>query len=188
MPMARISSAKPNRRKCSMDRACVALACGLNAVETFWSIRIALMPRLPSSFASIRPQGPPPTIKTCVASWRMLPLTRLRASRKIFCLISNRLIGDNRFRNPCAGIMLAGQPQSGSHLRRLLQYSCCERKFGGPETGRQKSPFKRLGACRGLILDHGGSVMSVVKSTRQRHVKKADTRSELREDDDEGAH
>jgi hypothetical protein len=41
---------------------------------------------------------------------------------------------------------------------------------------------------KGLILDHGGSVMSVVKSMRQRHVKKADTRSELREDDDEGAH
>jgi hypothetical protein len=30
--------------------------------------------------------------------------------------------------------------------------------------------------------------MSVVKNIRWRHVKKADTRSELREDDDEGAH
>ena len=38
----------------------------LKAVVGFWSIKTVAMPRLPNSFIS--PQGPPPTIKTCVAS------------------------------------------------------------------------------------------------------------------------
>src|SRR4029079_14961156 len=63
-PSARISLAKPRRRKCSIVRACVALACGLNAVVGFWSTRTAPTPRRPSSFASIQTQGPPPTIRT----------------------------------------------------------------------------------------------------------------------------
>src|SRR5579863_6420894 len=114
------------------------------------------MPRLPSSFASIRPQGPPPTIKTCVVSWRMLPLTRLRASRENLLLnfkqtnwqqsLPQSLRRHHALRP--AAIWLAPAKVAATFVLRT--------KFWGPETGRQKSPFKRLGACRGLILDHGG--------------------------------
>src|SRR5258708_4236093 len=47
-----------------MERAWVAFACGLNAVVGFWSISTAATPRRPSSFASISPHGPPPTMRT----------------------------------------------------------------------------------------------------------------------------
>src|SRR6266850_3029607 len=51
-----------------MVRAWVAFACGLKAVPGFWSSTSAATPRRPSSLASIRPQGPPPTIRTWVDS------------------------------------------------------------------------------------------------------------------------
>src|SRR3954468_1510964 len=47
-----------------MVRACVALACGLAVVPDFWSSRKTDTPLRPSSFASIRPHGPPPTMTT----------------------------------------------------------------------------------------------------------------------------
>src|ERR1700761_7743382 len=51
-----------------MVRAWVALACGLVAVAVSWSISRVLMPRRPSSLASIRPLGPPPTRITSASS------------------------------------------------------------------------------------------------------------------------
>src|SRR5690349_3349158 len=63
-PNALISSANPSRRKCSMVRAWVAFACGLNAVLGLSLMSTAVTSRRPSSLASMRPQGPPPTMIT----------------------------------------------------------------------------------------------------------------------------
>src|SRR4051812_26818327 len=63
-PRALTSAEIPIRRKCSIVLACVALACGLNAVDGFGSTTRQPTPRRPSSLASIRPQGPAPATST----------------------------------------------------------------------------------------------------------------------------
>src|SRR5689334_9625367 len=83
-PRLRTSSANPSRRKCSIVRAWVAFACGFSAVDGLASKRSAVTPRRPSSFASIRPKGPPPAISTSTtvqAAYARNPAGRQLAAR-----------------------------------------------------------------------------------------------------------
>src|ERR1043165_1309623 len=67
-PAARILSAIPRRRNISMERALQRSILGRNCGALFRSIRVQRTPRLPRSYASVRPTGPAPTIRTSVST------------------------------------------------------------------------------------------------------------------------
>src|SRR5436305_2219884 len=69
-PAARIFSTSPRRRKISMLRALQRSIFGRNCGASFCSIRMQRTPRRPRSYASVRPTGPAPTIRTSVFTMR----------------------------------------------------------------------------------------------------------------------
>ncbi len=66
---ARTASATPSLRKCSIERGLTCLHLGVEVSgSSRGSTRTTSTPRLPSSWARVRPTGPPPTTTTSVST------------------------------------------------------------------------------------------------------------------------
>src|SRR5579862_4435347 len=72
----------PRRRKCSMVRAWHRSIFGRNEGSGRLSINRHSTPRCPRSMASVKPTGPPPTIKTGGSLTRVLSGLRLNRLRQ----------------------------------------------------------------------------------------------------------